>query len=228
MASAPAIFVTCSDQHRNGKTLLARLLVDYLLLEQRDPFAIDLSHPEGALRAYFPGRTALVDFDHVAGQIKAFDTILAAPGRDYVIDMPAQHLAKFCETFADLQFREAIRKAGFRLVVFFVVDKGEESLKAATHAEDLLTPDLFIPVRNEAVGSALPRRFSGLTLSMPAIDPEVVEIVNSRRFSFRSFLLGDEQPVPLRIRPGLKSFLHGVMSCFRDIEPALSLLNLRG
>ena len=228
MASAPAIHIVCSDQHRNGKTLLARLLVDYLLLEQHDPFAIDLSYPEGILRPYFPGRTALVDFDEVAGQMKAFDTILAGPGRDYVIDIPAQHLAKFCETFTDLQFRNAIRKAGFRLIVYFVIDKEEESLKAATHAEDILTPELFIPVRNEAVGSALPRRFTGLSLTMPVLDPEVIGIVNSRRFSFRSFLLGDEQPVPLRIRPNLKTFLHSVMSCFRDIEPALSLLNLRG
>lgn len=228
MAPPPGVFIVCSDQHRNGKTLLARVLVDYLLLEERDPFVIDLSHPEGALRSYFPGRTAMVDFGHVSGQIKAFDTIIKAPGRDYVIDIPAQHLPKFCATVADLQFRQEIRKSGFRLIVFFIIDKGEESLKSATHVEDILAPDLFIPVRNEVVGSALPRRFGGLTLTMPALEPEVLEIVNARRFSFRTFLLGEEQAVPLRVRPNLKTFLHSVISGFRDMEPALSLLNLRG
>lgn len=228
MAPPPGIYVVCSGQHRNGKTLLARVLVDYLLVEQHDPFAIDLSHPEGMLRSYFPGRTAMVDFEHVAGQMKAFDTILTGRGRDYVIDIPAHHLATFCETFASLQFREALRKAGFKLVVFCIIDQGEESLKDATRVEELLAPDLFIPVRNEFVGSALPHGFGGITLAMPVLDPEVVDTVSSRRFSFRTFLLGDEQTVPLRLRPNLKGFLHSLLTCFRDIGPALSLLNLRG
>lgn len=228
MAAAPGIFIVCSGQHRNGKTLLARLLADYLLLEDRDPFLIDLSHPDGALRAFFPGRTALVDFSHVAGQMKAFDTILGSGNRDYIIDIPAEHLAKFCETADSLRFRAEARKAGFHVVVFFIIDKDPESLKDATGTEEILTPDLFIPVRNAMVGSALPRRYDGLTLTMPELDPEAVAIINSRRFSFRTFLLGDEQPVPLRVRANLKTFLHTVLSGFGDIAPALSLLNLRG
>ena len=89
MAAPALIAIVCSDRHRNGKTLLARLLVDHLLMEERDPYCLDLSYPEGTLRSFFPGRTALVDFEHVPGQMKVFDTILAGPGRDYVIDVPA-------------------------------------------------------------------------------------------------------------------------------------------
>ena len=103
MASSPLIAIVCSDRHRNGKTMLARVLVDFLLLEGRDPYCLDLSHPEGALRAFFPGRTALVDFAQVSGQMKVFDTILAGPGRDYVIDLPAQELARFCEVMGGLE-----------------------------------------------------------------------------------------------------------------------------
>ena len=32
MASPSIIALVCSDRHRNGKTLLARVLVDFLLL----------------------------------------------------------------------------------------------------------------------------------------------------------------------------------------------------
>ena len=38
MASHFAVHIVCSDRHRNGKTLLARVLVDFLLLDGRDPF----------------------------------------------------------------------------------------------------------------------------------------------------------------------------------------------
>lgn len=228
MAPSPAIHIVCSDQHRNGKTLLARVLVDYLMLEGRDPFAIDLSHPEGHLRSYFPGRTAMVDFAHVTGRMKAFDTIMAAPNRDYVIDIPAQHLEIFCQSFADLKLGGAIRATGLAIVVLFIIDNNPESLRAATAIEAALAPDLFIPVRNDMVGSALPDGFGGLVLTMPLIDEEVRDIVNERRFSFRMFLLGEEAAVPLRLRPNLKAFLHSLMSDFGDISPALSLLKLRG
>lgn len=230
MATPPLIALVCSDRHRNGKTLLARVLVDFLLLEGRDPFVIDLSYPEGALRDFFPGRTALADFSNVAGKIKVFDTILAAPGRDYVIDLPAQRLAKFCEAMGDLDFRRAANAAGFTFVVLAIVDETEDSLSSALAVEEILTPDLFVPVVNHLVGSSLPPtiRNTGLTsLTMERLDPDLHSIITNRRFSFRLFLLGDEAGVPLRLRPSLKTFLHTLLAGFREIGPALSLLKLR-
>ena len=227
MASPPLIAIACSDRHRNGKTLLARTLVDFLLLEGRDPFVLDLDHPEGALRDFFPGRTALVDFAHISGQMKVFDTILAAPGRDYVIDVPAPQLARFCEAMTDLDFRQAANEAGFAVIVMFIVDQAPDSLKTAGNVEEILKPDLFIPVANHFVGTSLPEQMDDLSLTLERLDIELQPIIGQRRFSFRSFLLGDESAVPLRLRPGLKSFLHGLLGGFREIEPELSLLKLK-
>ena len=33
MAGEPTVYIVCSDQHRNGKTMLARVLVDFLVLD---------------------------------------------------------------------------------------------------------------------------------------------------------------------------------------------------
>ena len=227
MASHPLIAVITSDRHRNGKTLLARVLVDYLLLEGRDPYCLDLSHPEGTLRSYFPGRTALVDFEQVAGQMKVFDTILAGPGRDYVIDLPAQQLPRFCQAFRDLEFRKAYEAAGFSFVLIYIIDADEDSLKTAAAVEELLTPDLFIPAANRFVGTSLPDGVPGLVLTMEKLDPDLHAIFTHKRFSFRNFLLGEEGSVPFRLRPNLKTFLHTLQGGFREIEPGLSLLKLR-
>lgn len=228
MAGPPVIYIVCSDQHRNGKTLLARVLVDFLLLEGRDPFALDLSHPEGILRSYFPGRTALVDFSHITGQMLAIDTILQAPGRDYVIDVAVQHLQAFYETVKSLDVLAAARAAGLSTAVLCIVDRSEESLKAATILERAFAPALFVPVRNEYIGSSLPRNFGGVAITLEQLPPELREIVYDRRFSFRDFVLGDEGGVPLRLRATLRSFLHTAMTGLADIGPALSLLKLRG
>lgn len=227
MASPPLIAVVTSDRHRNGKTLLARVLVDFLLLEGRDPYCLDLSHPEGALRSFFPGRTALVDFEHVPGQMKVFDTILAGPGRDYVIDLPAHQLPRFCEALHDLQFRKAYEAAGFNLVLIYIIDADEDSLKTAANVEELLVPDLFVPVINRHVGSSLPDGVPGVVLTMEKLYPDLHAIISNRRFSFRNFLLGEEGTVPVRLRPNLKSFLHTLTGGLRELEPALSLLKLR-
>jgi len=227
LASSPLIAIVCSDRHRNGKTLLARTLVDFLLLEGHDPFVLDLGHPDGALRDYFPGRTALVDFAKIPGQMMVFDTILGAPGRDYVIDVPAPQLSRFCEAMGDLEFRAAANAAGFAVVVLYIVDEPHESLRSAVNVEEILKPDLFIPVANQFVGSALPEPVDGLTLTMERLDADLAPIIGNRRFSFRTFRLGDESGVPLPLRAGLKSFLHGLIGGFREIEPELSLSKLK-
>ena len=101
MPAPPTIYIVCSDRGRNGKTLLARVLTDHLLIDERDPFCFDLSAPEGALRAYFPGRTALIDINDENTRAKLFDIILSRTGRDYVIDVPGAQFARFCEAAAD-------------------------------------------------------------------------------------------------------------------------------
>ena len=224
MAVAPLIHIVCSDRHRNGKTLLARVLIDYLLLDGRDPFVIDADHPEGPLRAYFPGRTALVDFDHMPGRMKLFDTILASPGRDYVIDLPAVQWQNFFEAMAELHFMEEARKGGSRFVVLFLVDRDEESLKNADAVARQAKPDLMAYVRNEQLGSALEETQRRFVITMPAIDAVLREIIANRRFSLRSFLLGEEEQVPVALRSKLKRFLYDMLTAFRDIEPAMSVV----
>ncbi len=227
MAAAPKIYIICSDRHRNGKTLLARVLVDYLMLEGKDPFVIDAGFPEGALRASFPGRTALVDFSQVQGQMKLFDTIMGSPGRDYVIDLPAPQTEKFFEAFSQLDFYNEATRAGFQLVVLFVVDKDLSSLKSADAIRQLVSPAMFIPVRNAFVGSALAHHETALTIDMPILDREVMNLIEVKRFSLRSFILGEEANMPAQFSRKLKIFLLEMMTALRDIEPAMSMAKLR-
>lgn len=226
MSQAPTIYIVCSDRGRNGKTLLARVLVDHLLLEERDPFCFDLSHPEGALRAYFPGRTALIDITAEDGRRKLFDILLNRTGRDYVIDVPGAHLARFCEAAGEIELAETARARGFRLCVLFVVDREPSSLKTAVAVEDMLQPDLLVPVTNRFVGTCLPDGVPGPVITMDKIEGELHAVVSNRRFSLRSFLLGDDSGVPVRLRAHLENFLHGVFGGLRNLEPALTLQTL--
>lgn len=227
MAAPPTVFIVCSDQARNGKTLLARVLVDFLLLEGRDPFCFDLGHPEPSLRLFFPGRTGYVDFAQEEGQKQVFDTLLTRAGRDYVIDLPAQHLALFCEQASARNFQTQAEEKGFRTAVLYVVDREERSLQTAVAVEEVLLPDIFVPVANRLVGSALPAGVPGPALIMEKMDDDLHAVVSNRRFSLRVFMQGDQSSVPARLRTNLKNFLHGLITGMREFEPALSLQALR-
>lgn len=227
MANPPTLYVVCSDRDRNGKTLLARVLVDFLLMEERDPFCFDLDPPLGPLRGCFPGRTALVDFTTGEGRAKVFDTLIARAGRDYVIDLPAQHLARLCEEAGAQDLTGKLHAKGCRLVVLYIVDREAASLDTAVAVEEVLQPDLFVPVSNAFIGSALPEGLPGPVLTMKAMGTELAAAVSNRRLSLRLFMLGDEEAVPVRLRGSLKGFLHGLVAGMRDFEPAMSLQVLR-
>lgn len=221
MATSPTVHIICSDQHRNGKTLLARVLVDFLMLDGRDPFCIDTDAPDGPLRSFFPGRTALADFAAIKGQMKLFDTILASPGRDYVIDLPARHTESFFHTARDLDFFAECAKTGFRVFVFFVVDNSFASLKAAYALQREKGIDLFIPVRNMLVRSHWPENEGALTL--PFLAAPIASAISNRRFSLREFVNGDPQGLSPDMVPQLQAFLYDVLNSLNGLEPVKAL-----
>jgi hypothetical protein len=226
VAHLPTVYITASDQHRNGKTLLARLLVDYLMLDGLDPFLIDTDVPEGPLRSYFPGRTLLADFASMQGRMKVFDTILASPGRDYVIDLPQRHTMPFFQAVKDLSFFAETKAQGFRIFVLFIVDIDRASARAAHETQEIKNIDLFVPVHNHFVGTSWPHDEGAFDL--PNLDGEIVPEVLNRRFSFRSFVQGDKQNLPDQMHLKLNQFLYDILQNLSNLEPMTSLKGLRG
>jgi 1,2-phenylacetyl-CoA epoxidase PaaB subunit len=226
VAPPPTVYIVTSDQARNGKTLLARCITDYLLLDRRDPFLIDTDTPEGSLRNYFPGRTQLVNFAKVMGQIKIFDTILASPGRDYVIDLSDKDAPDFFSEVRELGFIAEAQKLGFRFILLVIVDDSELSAKFARDLRRTAKVDLFVPVRNAFIGSAWPNDDAALT--MPALEHATATAIANRRFSFRAFVLGDTQNLPEQEVRNLNRFVYEVMQGLNNLEPEISIKGLRG
>ena len=85
--------------------------------------------------------------------------------------------------------------------------------------------DLFVPVRNEFVGSNWPKAESGLVI--PALPQPLAFAITERRFSLRSFVLGDTQHLNPDYHTMLSSFLFEVLSNLGNLEPLVSLKTLR-
>ncbi len=68
------VIVVCSDEARNGKTLVSRLLADHLLMTGHNPFVFDCDEPRGRIRRFYPDDSTLIDIEKTSGQITLFDT----------------------------------------------------------------------------------------------------------------------------------------------------------
>jgi hypothetical protein len=157
--------------------------------------------------------------------MKLFDTILAAPGRDYVVDLPARHTESFFAAERDLGFFSECKTLGFRVFLFFVVDQSFVSLKAAQDLQHYPRVDLFVPVRNLLVRSQWPEDDGALTL--PYLSAPLASAIGNRRFSFRAFVQGDTQGLKPEDVPSLQNFLYEALNNLSNLEPVFTLANLQ-
>ena len=228
--------VVCSDESRNGKTLTARLLTDHMLLTGRDPHVFDCDEPRGHINRFFPARSTLIDIERTAGQIRLFDTVLANPSCDYVVDLPANGLDTFFTVVDNLDFINAAHDAGLELVIAFVLDKSLTSLMTARDLHGAFSTELFYLVRNGFIGNPVVTRQArdvfeeiepDAELFIPQIDREALSVAEEPPFSFSRFLSEGYVSLTPMVRLRLRAFLSDVFAQFQSRDLALDLGTLK-
>jgi hypothetical protein len=214
------IYIICSDQARNGKTLFARLYADCLALSGTDRLHIfDTDFPGGDLARYFPDNSDILDISKTDGQVRLFDTMINNPQINYVVDLQSSLLSRFFKIFSDIGFDEGAAEAGIGVVVFFVVDRSMSSIHAADHIRSKLTCSEFVLVRNDSIGNLLhipsaAREYSEIQkdrdLVLPKFSEAARNFIEQPQFSFADFIAGHYSSAPLEIRHELWSFLEKI------------------
>ncbi len=230
------IYIVCSDQTRNGKTLFARLLADFLLVQGGKPFVIDLDAPTGGICDYFPEISEVFDVASVPGQMELFDWILGTPGRDYVLDVPARYLDKLFTVMDDINFLEGAGEQGFEINVFYLVEGSIKSLTTAQMMHDNFTVDRFFVVRHEAMDEDL-KDFKKLSLFnnlimqgqivLPKLDADVLDEIEDVAFSFCDFIGGEESDMEAKTQFKLASFLEVVIAGMQRVKRRIDIGHLQ-
>jgi hypothetical protein len=228
--------VVCSDESRNGKTLMARVIADHLLLTGRDPHVFDCDQPRGDIVRFFPSRSSLIDLDRTSGQIRLFDTALADPGRDYVVDLPAHGLDPFFTVIDDLDFINAAHDAGLELFIVFMLDKTMSSLMTARDLHGAFSTETFYLVRNAYIGNAITSRQARDVFDeiepdgefiLPKVDREALAVAEEAPFSFSRFATEGYVGLDPMVRLRLRSFLSDVMAQLQSRDLTLDMGSLK-
>ena len=90
MARRTPVYIICSPRPRVGKTLLARVLTDFQLVNNRLPVAYDLNRNENLLATLLPRHTVIADLSDTRGQMALFDELIAGQGMPRIVDLGAE------------------------------------------------------------------------------------------------------------------------------------------
>ena len=236
MITSANINIICSNGAGNGKTLLSRVFVDYLALIGRTARVFDTDGRHGGIADYFPAISRVIDLSKTEGQVELFDTILAEPHHDRVIDLTSEHFAHFFEIFSEIGFEQATRDAGLRIAVYYVLQPALGSVLAGASVREGLVHSRFIPVHNEHFGDgrAEPAFAANYQLLrpdrepiLPAPDADAAAYVSRPDFSFQNLFTEIFEEIELKQREQLCDFLEAMHKQFQSVQLSNDLADLR-
>ena len=150
------LYIICSPQRSVGKTLLARLLVEFYLIDGRAVTAFDLADEGPQLADYLPACTTIADISDAPGQMALFDQILTDRQATKIIDLSHRTFKDFFTIAERIGFFEEARRQAIEPLILFLIDPGPKSAKAYAILRRWLAEASLLPVRNQIVAKGIP------------------------------------------------------------------------
>src|SRR5262245_34531088 len=110
MNSTP-VYIICSPRPLVGKTLLARLLGEFLLLKDGSVACFDINLKEPSLLEYLPRVTETADVMDTYGKMQLMDRLIVNDGIAKVLDLGFHAFDEFFKMTHEIGFlKEALRR----------------------------------------------------------------------------------------------------------------------
>jgi hypothetical protein len=219
MPQQAPLYIVASPRPRVGKTLIARLLIEFFRTDGRAVVGYDLDPREPIFAGYFPDLVATVDIADTRGQMALFDRLIANNGAATVIDLGYGPFETFFAVLAEIGFVTEARRRGIEPVVLFVTDNSPATVRAYAQVRGQLPTIAFVPVHNEQISVMYekadfpPSRAEYNLIRIPRLSPIVRGVVDRPSFSVAPYMtagLGGPTEV--------HSWVATIFSEFRELE----------
>src|SRR3954466_15000623 len=152
------VYIICSPRPLVGKTLLARLLSEFLLLKDGTVSGFDINLKEPSLLEYLPRVTETANVADTFGKMALMDRLIVHDGVAKVIDLGFHAFDEFFKMTNEIGFlKEAVRR-GVAPAILFVADTDRASAAGYSMLQQQIPPNALIAVDNEhVVRGELPR-----------------------------------------------------------------------
>ena len=218
MTRPAPLYVVTSPRPRMGKTLLARLLMEFFIHNERPLVGFDLNPREPMLAGRFPKLVWPVDVTDIRGQMELFDRLVADTTSIKVVDLGYGPFEHFFRVMGEIGFVPEARRRGIEAIILFVTDQAIATVRTYGELRNAV-PATFVPVHNEAVSLLFsredfpPTRPECGTIRIPRLSQIVRGVVDRPSFSFNAYLAN---------QPGGPTEVHSwtadLYAQFRDFE----------
>ena len=189
MSSTP-VYIICSPRPLVGKTLLARLLSEFLLLKDGAVSSFDINLKEPSLLEYLPRLTETADVMDTFGKMQLMDRLIVHDGVAKVIDLGFHAFDEFFKMTNEIGFLKEATRRSVAPIVLFVADTDRVSARAYPTLREQIPLKTLITVDNEyVVRGELPEAMgAGRVLRITALPSFLKTYVGRLSFSFTDYL----------------------------------------
>ena len=193
MTQPAPLYIVASPRPRTGKTLIARLLIEFFRASGRPLVGYDLNPREPALAGRFPRLVWPVDIAETRGQMELFDRLIADNSSTQVIDLGYGPFDQFFAVMRDIDFAQEARRRLIEPIVLFVTDPAAATVRSYGELRRRL-PVTFVPVHNESVSIMFakedfpPTRAECGVIRIPRLSPIVRGVIDRPSFSFAAYM----------------------------------------
>ena len=214
------VYIICSPRPQVGKTLIARLLSEFLLLKNGTVISFDINLKEPSLLEYLPRTTETADVIDTFGKMQLMDRLILNDSVAKVIDLGYHAFDEFFKMTNEIGFmKEAVRR-GVAPVILFVADTDRTSAAGYSMLQQQIPPNALIAVDNEqVVRGELPRTMErGRVLRISALPVFLKTYIDRLTFSFTGYLRSEQDS-----STELHQWIRKNYFSFREIELRLLL-----
>ena len=214
------VYIICSPRPLVGKTLIARLLSEFLLLKNGEVAAFDINLKEPSLLEYLPRITETAEVDNTFGKMALMDRLIVNDSVAKVIDLGFHAFDEFFKMTDEIGFmKEAVRR-GVAPVILFVADTDRASAAGYSMLQQQIPPNALIAIDNEhVVRGELPAAMErGRVIRISALPVFLKTYIDRLNFSFTDYLRTEKDS-----STELHQWIRRNYLSFRELELSLIL-----
>ena len=213
------VYIICSPRPLVGKTLIARLLSEFLVLQRGAVIAFDINLKEPSLLEYLPKTTETADVIDTFGKMQLMDRLILNDGVAKVIDLGFHAFDEFFKMSEEIGFMKEAARRGIAPQVAFVADTDRVSARGYDMLQQQIFPNALLTIDNEfVVRGELPEAMGhGRVLAIAALPVFLKTYIDRLNFSFTGYLRTEKDS-----STELHQWIRKNYSSFREIELSLT------
>ncbi|SHG41483.1 hypothetical protein [Bradyrhizobium erythrophlei] len=214
------VYIICSPRPLVGKTLIARLLSEFLLLKNGAVASFDINLKEPSLLEYLPGITETAEVDDTFGKMSLMDRLIVNDGIAKVIDLGFHAFDEFFKMSEEIGFLKEAARRGVAPIILFVADTDRVSSRGHAMLQQQIPATALVTVDNEyVVRGELPAAMAdGRILRIAALPVFLKTYIDRLAFSFTAYLRNEKDT-----STELHQWIRKNYFSFRELELSLIL-----